>query len=174
MLERLPVLAIAFLLFFLLLFAAAFAADKPPANRHGVRVVDGDTLELKVDGGTVKVRLQGIDAPERHQTGTDIHGNEVDIGALATDHLRNFLIGESQVRIDVVGKDKYGRLVVRAYVAGDHISLNEHMVRNGFAHDWPLYSKGEFSMLQSYAKDKGWGIWQYAHMQPWDYRPLNP
>lgn len=173
MLPKGVMLAIGCLLIFLVLLGAALAADKPYTNRKGVRVVDGDTLSMKVDGGTVTVRLQGIDAPESDQTGADIHGNEVAIGAIATKHLR-FLIGEAPVRLDVMGKDKYGRLVARAYVAGDHISLNEHMVRNGFAHDWPLYSDGEFSMLQRYAKDNGLGIWQYAHMQPWDYRPLNP
>lgn len=161
--ENITVMTVAFLILLILLIGSAFAAERPYTNKHGVRVVDGDTLVVK----GVRVRLWGIDAPEAKQTGRTEDGKDVPIGVDATKRLR-WLIGEKPVSFTIVDKDKYERPVVRAYVGS--LELNEQMVRDGYAHDWPQFSGGEYSFLHDWAKEMRLGIWQYEHEAPWLWR----
>lgn len=93
-----------------------------------VRVIDGDTVDLRVDLGfdaslNMRVRLAGIDAPERGQPG----------GSEATAWLTQKL----PMRADVVLKtqkyrrEKYGRYLAEIYLIGDTLSINEQMIRIG-------------------------------------------
>lgn len=87
-----------------------------------VYVVDGDTLEI--DGGE-RVRLIGIDSPER--------------GQLYYSEARNTLTGlvlNKSVRLekDITDRDRYGRLLRYVYV-GD-LFVNLEMVRLGYANSY--------------------------------------
>ncbi len=86
------------------------------------RVIDGDTLAID----TVRVRLFGIDAPERGQPCRD--GG--DCGAQATAFLTD-LIGDRPVRCIREDVDQYGRVVGTCYAGGT--DLNRAMVRAGHA-----------------------------------------
>ncbi len=44
------------------------------------------------------------------------------------------------------------------------------MVRNGYAFDWPYYSKGKFANDQEYAKIKKLGFWNMRFEYPWKWR----
>ena len=63
-----------------------------------VKVVDGDTLHVYSNKKTYKIRLSGIDAPERGQA----------YGKRAKEHLE-FLVAGKQVIAIVESKDRYGR-----------------------------------------------------------------
>lgn len=83
---------------------------------HDPFVIDGDTIV----SDQVRIRLHGIDAPERLQVG----------GAEARTHLIRLIAGGA-VRIEPVGTDKFGRTVARVHArCGD---LGRLMVRNGYA-----------------------------------------
>lgn len=89
------------------------------------RVSDGDTLWLRPGGASsrrkpVKVRMLGIDAPERCQAG----------GAAATAALRSRVLHQPVV-VRVVGTDSYGRLLGEARLSGQ--DLGSWMVREGHA-----------------------------------------
>ena len=108
----------AFLLFAAIGARPSFADVAGPAT-----VVDGDTIVVAGE----RVRLQGIDAPELHQTCT-AYGQEWACGRTAGDWLRTFLAGRT---VECVGhaRDRYGRLLAVCYVGGE--DLNERIVREG-------------------------------------------
>ena len=76
------------------------------------KVIDGDTFETAIRKNTV--RLANVDAPEKGQPGS----------AKATEALRKMIEGED-VRIDTVGRDKYGRAVANVYLGRE--SVNKKM-----------------------------------------------
>ncbi len=101
-------------------------------NVELVRVVDGDTVRLKVDTGfnhhyIGNFRLDGIDAQEKWQEG----------GPAATVNLQ-VIIDETidhhdGLEVDVTKKDKYGRWLVVLRRAKDRQNLNERMITEGHA-----------------------------------------
>lgn len=87
-----------------------------------VRIADGDTLTLLTDSKTqIKVRLHGIDTPERKQP----------FGKGAKDALSAMVAGK-RVRVEVTDKDRYGRTVGRIIGEGNR-DINAELVRQGFA-----------------------------------------
>lgn len=88
----------------------------PALDGHDPFVIDGDTI---VSDG-VRIRLNGIDAPELSQAG----------GIEARAHLVK-LVDHGPIRIEVVGVDRFGRKVAKVHArCGD---LGRSMVRNGYA-----------------------------------------
>ena len=147
------------------------------------RVVDGDTIVID----TVRIRLEGIDAPESTQACSkasagavstlpfgppnmlgkpDRAHNQWACGTEATRHLAR-MIGPAEVRCDDLGPDKYGRTLGRCYVGA--LNLNAAMVRDGYAWAYVKYSK-DYVGLEAEARAAGVGIWQGDAMPAWDYR----
>lgn len=105
------------------LAAAAFLCASPG-------VIDGDTL--RCHGGT-RVRIWGIQAPERHHPQ----------GPAAT-RAMDRIIGRSDLRCEPKGKS-YDRIVARCRRTADGRDVAAEMVRQGHAVDWPRYSGGEYA-----------------------------
>ena len=130
------------------------------AVEHRVkRIVDGDTVYLK-DG--TKVRLHGIDTPERDQP----------YGKQATRNLDRLIGGKVFVREK--DTDRYGRLVGVIYTP-EGVNVNEAMVCNGSAWWYSRYAKFESGLrdCQAKAKEEGLGLWADDDpMAPWDWRRL--
>ena len=82
---------------FLLSTQLAYSAELPG---RVVRVVDGDTVVLDAGSDRYRIRLAGIDAPERDQPW----------GESSTRSLRRILAGQ-QVTVDAYKKDRRGRLI---------------------------------------------------------------
>jgi len=91
-----------------------------------VRVIDGDTLVARVDGEARRVRLIGIDTPERGECGYDAAG----------DRLRA-LVGERRVELEADPtqdrEDRYGRLLAYVRRPGAARTAQEHLLRGGHA-----------------------------------------
>ena len=64
--------------------------------------------------------------------------------------------------------DQYGRTVATCSAGG--ADLGEWLVRNGFALDWPQFSKGRYDAAQRDAERVGRGIWKGSYVEPWLYR----
>jgi micrococcal nuclease len=99
--------------------------------------VDGDTLDVLVDGREERVRLTGIDTPEvAHEGSTNRPGNDAEcFGDAAAAHIVDLLPLGTEVRLvrDVVARDDYGRLLAYIFRLSDDLFVNESMVRDGFA-----------------------------------------
>lgn len=133
----------------LLLCSPAFA--EPIAGT--VRVVDGDTIDVAGQ----RVRIWGIDAPERAQTCAATPGawRTYECGRDATAVMDELTRGR---RVTCVprGSPSYGRTVaICSTEAGD---LGGAMVRRGWAIDVPRYSHGAYRAEEEVAKREGLGI----------------
>lgn len=136
-------------------------------NTKGVRVIDGDTVEvIPTNGGkSERVRLLGIDAPESSQ--------EYGIKAKAT---LLQCIGDKIVNIEWVERDKYDRLVGK--VIADKTDCNLHQVNVGSAWHYKQYASSQteldralYSNAEVNARRNRLGLWQNSDPQaPWDYR----
>lgn len=110
-------------------------------------VIDGDTIDVTVDGRQERVRLTGIDTPEkaRRDTGAaaECFGDE------ATAFTASLLPVGTPVRLerDVVGRDDYGRVLAYVYRASDGIFVNYEIVRQGYAQPLTIPPNVTFSDL---------------------------
>jgi Staphylococcal nuclease homologue len=95
-------------------------------------VIDGDTLVVAGE----RVRLEGIDASEIHQTCT-AYGQEWARGRTSAEWLKEHLNGR---QVECIGhaRDRYRRLLAVCYVGGE--DLSERLVREGWALDFRRYS----------------------------------
>lgn len=138
----------------------ATAQGEVPASamKHRVkRIVDGDTVYMR-DG--TKVRLHGIDTPERDQP----------YGKQATRNLDKLIGG----KVFVVEKDtdRYGRLVGNLYTP-EGVNVNLEMVCNGSAWWYSRYAKNDRAMAscQDDAREAGLGLWADDDpTPPWEWR----
>ena len=113
--------------------SAAPRSTTVTANAVVEHVVDGDTIDVLVDGRTERVRLTGIDTPERERGDT---GAPAECFAVeATSFTEALLPAGTPVRLerDIVGRDDYGRVLAYVYRADDGIFVNYEVVRHGFA-----------------------------------------
>ena len=119
-----------------------------------VGVTDGDTIKiLTSERQQVKVRLYGIDAPEKKQP----------YGADAKRFLSDLVAGKN-VRIEERGKDRYKRTLGIVYLKDNDI--NEILVLNGYAWAFTKYSK-IYESQERQARNKRLGLWQ-------DKNPIKP
>ncbi|WP_034853870.1 thermonuclease family protein, partial [Inquilinus limosus] len=116
-----------------------------------VEIVDGDTL--RVDGE--RVRLWGIDAPERVQL-CRIDGRDEPIGREATEALRSIL-AHGELRCETKDRDRYGRTVAECWAG--QVSVSDAMVRSGWAWALPRYSKDRYLPAQEEAERAARGVW---------------
>jgi micrococcal nuclease len=93
-------------------------------------VIDGDTVDVMVDGTQERARLIGIDTPETKKPDTPVEC----FGLEATAHLQALLPVGTPVRLerDVVGRDDFGRLLVYVYRATDGLFVNMAMLADGY------------------------------------------
>lgn len=132
------------------------------AEVHGlvVGVHDGDSLTLLVGGkNEIKVRLEGIDAPELKQP----------FGSASKKALSDLVFGKT-VRLEQTGKDRYKRTLGNIYV--DETWINLAMVERGMAWFFAKYSKdGKLKAAAELAQRRAVGLWREAAPQPpWEWR----
>ncbi|MBI3523423.1 MAG: thermonuclease family protein [Betaproteobacteria bacterium] len=149
------------------------------ATIHGqvVRVVDGDTITV-ADGRhrKIKVRLSGIDAPERKQP----------YGRLAGAHLSTLLLGKA-VTVEWNQRDAYGRVIGRVLVApsacpacGQSEDAGLVQITAGYAwwyrsesRDLSYADKARYAFAENAARARHRGLWATstpAPVPPWQWR----
>jgi len=129
---------------------SSIATSPPGTTGDVVRVLDGDSLVVSVDGEEAEVRLIGINAPE----GSECHGDE------SRDTLRELLAsGEVTLVADVEDTDQYGRLLRYLYVRG--LNINVALLANGdaIALQGDHSGDSEFAAVSDAAAEEGLGMW---------------
>ena len=131
-----------------------------------VKVADGDTITV-LDGQkkTHKVRLQGIDAPEKKQA----------YGEKSKQNLA-FLIYNRTVHVEYSKYDKYGRIIGKVSLKGQDICLEQ--ITKGMAWHYKKYQNEQstidrelYRSTEITARDSKIGLWNDVHpTTPWDFR----
>jgi len=127
-----------------------------------VSVTDGDTIKVMHDGKEEKIRLYGIDCPEKGQ----------DFGQKVTD-LTSTLVAGRNIEVQQKDRDRYGRTV--GLVSVDGQSLNELIIKNGYAWVYRQYCKESFCstwiQAEEAARQQKKGIWSSpVVIPPWEWR----
>ncbi|HET7203118.1 MAG TPA: thermonuclease family protein [Steroidobacteraceae bacterium] len=142
---------------------AAHATDPPRTVLPGVvvGVVDGDTADVRLASGMIRIRFHAIDAPESGQP----HG------AAARRALSDLVFGR-QVDVEPFEQDRYDRLVARLWV-GD-LDVNAEMIRTGNAWTYRRYAGDPaYCAHEKAARDLSRGLWHLPVEQraaPWEWR----
>ncbi len=139
-----------------------------PVSAHAwqgtvTRVIDGDTIDVQRNGSRERVRLYGIDAPEKAQP----HGTR------ATRYLSRLLHGQ-KVAIDKVAEDRYGRIVAMVFLS-DGSNVNQLLLQNGTSWVYPAYCKKkicrQWSYIEETARTEKRGLWADNNpVPPWEWR----
>ena len=146
---------------FLITVNAAFSADTITGKVVGIS--DGDTITILTnDKQSIKIRLAGIDTPEKSQA----------FGKKAKQFTSNAVYGKS-VTIIQETVDRYKRIVGMVYCG--NICLNEKLVKNGLAWVYRKYCGKphckEWLQYEHQARINTIGLWsQNDPIPPWDYR----
>ena len=124
-----------------------------------VSISDGDTFTMLVNKEQIKIRLHGIDCPEKKQ----------DFGNVAKEFLSSYVFGKV-VTVQNMNTDRYGRTI--GIVTVDGVNINEKLLEEGLAWHYKTYDKNpEWSRLETDARNNKKGLWvQPNAVSPWDYR----
>lgn len=117
------------------------------------RVIDGDSLELVIDGDVVEVRLLGINAPELYTLADAESCN----GVAARDHLRELVAGASSVRFVAGENDRFGRVL--GVLVLDGRAVTELLVEEGWALALWSGESPALTELMMEAATAGAGMW---------------
>ena len=138
--------------------SAAPAAPGERVSARVLRVVDGDTIEVSIDGTVEDVRYIGVDTPESVKPGEPVQCFGHEAAALN----ERLVAGRTvSLRFDAELRDVYGRLL--AYVFTGPRLVNAELVRRGYARTLtipPNDSRAQlFSRLERRAGRLGRGLW---------------
>ena len=126
-----------------------------------VGVSDGDTISVMHEGKPERIRLYGIDCPERGQP----------FGTKARKLTSRMVFGKI-VEIKPVDKDRYGRTVAWVFVQGK--ILNVELVKAGLAWHYKQYSRDkDLALFEEEARGKRIGLWSDPNrIPPWKWRRM--
>lgn len=155
---------------FAIITVAAFIVAVGPAHAatlegRVVGITDGDTVTVLVDRREVKVRVAGIDAPEKKQA----------FGQRSKEHLSDCAFGKA-VSVEWSKTDRYGRTIGKVTVDGVDCGLRQ--VQDGLAWHYKAYAKeqsatdrGSYADAEFQAVARKAGLWSDPHpTPPWEFR----
>lgn len=150
------------ILFYILTALPALAWGAETYQAKVVSVTDGDTIKvLRIGNEQVKIRLAGIDCPERKQPW----------GTKAKQAASDLVAGQT-VTIEKLTTDRYGRTIGRVFVNG--VNVNRALVEDGQCWVYPRYAKDKVLFtLQDKANNLQRGLWRLPENErvpPWEWR----
>jgi endonuclease YncB( thermonuclease family) len=148
----------------LLVEIPAHAQDALPVLVGTVtKIVDGDTIDVQLSSGPMRVRLHGVDTPERGQPW----------GKESTAALTDLVMGK-EVDIEPFSQDRYERMIGIVFL-GD-LNVNLELVKRGHAWAYRQYMRKEDSALcinEAAARTAKKGLWALPvdqRIPPWEWR----
>ena len=156
--------------FIFLVFNTFVQADELISKN--ISVIDGDTIILE----NKKIRFSGIDAPESFFRGKKqtclLNSIKIFCGEVSKEKLEKKIANKIVKCIPEKEKDFYNRILAECFINGSE-SLSIFMVKNGYAFDYPRYSKKRFATFQKFAKENKLGLWKMKFEFPWIWRKKN-
>lgn len=152
----------------LVVLAAAFGwsrvggdgSDGDDVSARVVRVVDGDTIVVSIDGREDRVRYIGIDTPESVKPGAPV---QCYAKRASKENAR--LVAGREVRLvsDAEARDRYGRRLAYVYRSGDGLLVNLELARAGYARPLTIAPNvahaDEIASAARVARRAGRGLW---------------
>ena len=126
-----------------------------------VSVLDGDTIEVLHNSKAERIRLNGIDCPEKGQA----------FGKRAKQGVSELVFGR-QVTLQTHGLDKYGRTIADVLLP-DGTNVNHALVKDGWCWWYRKYAPGDAALerLEREARKDNRGVWSSSNpVPPWLYR----
>ena len=126
-----------------------------------IGILDGDTIEVLHNNRPERIRLSGIDCPEKGQA----------YGTRAKQATSDLVFGK-EVTLETHGTDKYGRTIADVSLP-DGLNVNLELVRNGWCWWYQKYAPDNVILaeLQRRARRSGLGLWADPHpVPPWEWR----
>jgi endonuclease YncB( thermonuclease family) len=126
-----------------------------------VSVLDGDTIEVLHNTYPERIRLSGIDCPEKGQA----YGNNAK-------HATSALVFGRDVTLDTHGQDKYRRTLADVYLR-DGTNVNQMLVKDGWCWWYRKYAPRDTVLegLEKEAREAKKGLWADPHpVSPWEWR----
>jgi micrococcal nuclease len=126
-----------------------------------VRVVDGDTIRVRLGARVERVRYIGVDTPESVKPGTPVQ-----CFAKAASSANARLVTGQEVRlvVDAEERDRYGRLLAYVYRARDGRFVNAELVQGGYARPLTIPPNvryaARFASLARDAREADRGLWR--------------
>ena len=152
-----------FFFIILLLSPVVLLSGKNDIQGKVVKVADGDTITiLDSENKQIKIRLYGIDAPEKAQ----------DFGKISRNYMSQLVAGKT-IDVTVIDKDRYGRSIGRIKI--DDKEVAEEMLKSGLAWLYTAYCKipecERWKVLEDEARVAKIGLWSNPTAQePWKWR----
>lgn len=143
-----------FLLYPVLVLAADFSGPV-------VSVLDGDTIEVLHNQRAERMRLRGIDCPEKGQA----YGQKAK-------HAASALVFGKEVTLHTHGKDKYKRTIADVLLP-DGTNVNHMLVKDGWCWWYRKYAPGDAMLegLEIEAREAQIGLWADPNpIPPWEWR----
>ena len=126
-----------------------------------VSVLDGDTIEVLHNTHPERIRLSGIDCPEKGQA----YGNNAK-------HAVSALVFGKDVTLDTHGQDKYRRTLADVFLR-DGTNVNQELVKQGWCWWYRKYAPRDavLERLEAEARESKKGLWvDHAPIPPWVFR----
>jgi endonuclease YncB( thermonuclease family) len=137
------------------------ASDLPVLHGTVVGVIDGDTADIRLESGMIRIRFHAIDAPESGQPN----------GKAAKAALSQLIFGKA-VEVEPFEQDRYDRLVARVWLDGQDV--NAEMIKSGNAWTYRRYAdEPAYCEYEKAARDQGRGLWRLPpadRVAPWEWR----
>ena len=148
----------------LLLTALSLFAPRVQASEFSapvISVLDGDTVEVLHSNHPERIRLHGIDCPEKGQS----YGHKAKQATSA-------LVFGKEVTLRTHGKDRYGRTIADVLLE-DETNVNHKLVKDGWCWWYRKYAPDntELKRLEQDARNAKKGLWtEPAPVPPWEWR----
>ena len=125
-------------------------------------VIDGDTVDIDINGRTERVRLIGVNTPETKHPTKPIEC----FGPEASSYLTQLLPKGTAVRIerDVEARDRYGRMLLYLYLGSDNLFINLDLVARGYGTPMSIepntFHRNDFVRAAAQAEAANVGLWK--------------
>lgn len=160
------------------IFAVLVCSAAHAATVEGtvVRISDGDTLTiLSVNNRQLKIRLYGIDAPER-KSGSKWDAQPYSVKS--TENLEMLCAGVTAL-VSIMDVDRYGRIVGVVYCQGVNVNIDQLQKGLAWSYDYFLEKEPQTPELLRYkeaqeaAKKSKAGLWRDKNpVPPWEWRNI--
>lgn len=144
-----------------LMFLTATSVTAGEFVSEVIGILDGDTIDVLHNHQAERIRLKGIDCPEKGQA----------YGLRAKQATSERIFGK-EVTLKTFGKDRYGRTIADILLP-DEANLNQALVKDGWCWWYRKFAPGDMVLegLEIEAREARKGLWVDPHpVPPWEWR----